>query len=85
MPILFGTGCIPVRSAPADSLSFHKIGKDLYISCSGEAESRIRKPASCFCDLKNVIDRPGPMPLCFAVEKRCSSTFVHESITSSSA
>jgi len=35
----------------------------------GEAESRIRKPASCFCDLKNVIDRPGPMPLCFAVEK----------------
>ena len=78
MPILFGTGCIPVRSAPADSLSFHKIGKDLYISCSGEAENRIRKPASCFCDLKNVTDRPGlclyaspwrsdvPQPLCMS-------------------
>ena len=27
---------------------------------------------------------PGPILLCFAVEKLCSSTFVHESITSSS-
>ena len=57
-----------VRSAPADSLSFHTMGKDLYISCSGEAESRIRKPASCFYDLKDVIDRLQPMSLCFAVE-----------------
>ncbi len=37
-----------VRSSPANSLSFHTMGKDLYISCRGEAESRIRKPASCF-------------------------------------
>ena len=49
------------------------------------AESGIRKPTSCFCDLKNIIDRPGPMPLYFAVEMLRSSTCVYESITSSSA
>ena len=47
-----------VRSAPADSPSFYTMGKNLYISCSGEAESKIRKSTSCFYDLKNVIDRP---------------------------
>ena len=65
--------------------SFRATGNDMYILLSGEVGSRIRKPYSCYYDLKNVIDRPAPMPLCFAVEKQYSSTFGRESITSSSA
>jgi hypothetical protein len=44
-----------------------------------------QEPALCFYDLKNVITRPGFMPLCFAVQRRCSSTVVHKLVTFSSA
>ena len=76
---------LKVPSPPADSLNFRAIGNCLYISSNGEAENRIGKPVSRYCDLKDVIDGLRPMSLCFAVEKRCSSTFAHKSITSSSA